>query len=213
MKDVMSGRFLAEQKEELRDSIRKQQLGLAQEWVTSMSRAAQEAVVGCPEFESARVVGCYIAMPAEVQTDAILSRCWLEGKRVCVPAFDGNAGQYRLSVVRRESRMVKGSMGIGEPVEKKWVSFEELDMIVVPALAFDRDGHRLGHGGGHYDRLMATGRKGGVVGGGRRGPFRLGLVFEFQVIECVPVGGKDVPMDAVVTEKREIIRSVRDASL
>jgi 5-formyltetrahydrofolate cyclo-ligase len=82
-------------------------------------------------------------------------------------------------------------MGIPEPARPEWV--EAVDAIVVPGLAFDAGGGRLGHGGGHYDAMLAA------LG---PGPARIGAAFDCQVVGNVPTGPRDERMDAVVTETR-----------
>jgi 5-formyltetrahydrofolate cyclo-ligase len=76
------------------------------------------------------------------------------------------------------------------------VSIETVDLAVVPGIAFDLRGGRLGHGGGHIDRMLGA--------DALRGPFAAGLAFECQIFECLPMGIHDRPMQAVVTETRTI---------
>ena len=88
----------------------------------------------------------------------------------------------------------EGRFGILEPVEKRWIGSDGLDLVVVPGMAFGLSCGRVGYGGGYYDRILKA----------RPGVFKAALAFEFQVFEKVPNNDLDVSMDAVFTETRII---------
>jgi 5-formyltetrahydrofolate cyclo-ligase len=142
------------------------------------------------------MVCCYLAVGPEVQTDRIIEACWRQGKKVCVPAFKSDTHSYELAGWEEGAATVAGPMGISEPATRTWVSIDSVDLMIVPGTAFDRHGGRLGRGGGHYDAIMR--RKTG------RSPFSIGLAFELQLLERVPVNDQDVKVDAVVTETKTI---------
>jgi 5-formyltetrahydrofolate cyclo-ligase len=135
-------------------------------------------------------------MQGEVRTDAIIEQCWQENKRVCVPAYRAETNHYDFVTLDRDAPMVVGPARILEPEAKQWIPADEVDLALVPGVAFDSLGGRLGHGGGHYDRILGRVRSGT--------PFTAGLAFEFQVYDRVPTNESDVRMDVVVTEKRVI---------
>ena len=92
---------------------------------------------------------------------------------------------------RTTSYMRLNRYTVGDPVpEHKRAGLTDLDVLVVPALAFDRTGGRLGHGGGHYDRML-----------GSWAGLKVGISFDFQVFDVVPMGSQDIPVDMVITEK------------
>jgi 5-formyltetrahydrofolate cyclo-ligase len=155
------------------------------------SAAAQARLCAMPEFARARRVACYLAAPGEVGTDAILRACFENGKEVAVPARRGAPADYGLCRLAPDVPLRAGALGIAEPARPDWVNAADMDVIVVPGVAFDAAGRRLGHGLGCYDRLLAD--------AGRA--FKAGLAFEWQVVPAVPAGGHDVAMDAVVTER------------
>lgn len=144
-------------------------------------------------FTEASVFGCYLAMAAEVRTEVLVEECWRAGRTVAVPAWDRVAGRYRMALLGRDAPVCCGKMGVQEPAMPDWV--DAVDVIVVPGLAFDPSGARLGHGGGHYDRILAA------LG---RVPVRIGVAFDFQVVDRVPADERDESVDAVVTEKRSL---------
>jgi 5-formyltetrahydrofolate cyclo-ligase len=142
-------------------------------------------------FAAASVVGCYQAVGAEVRMDLLIAVCGAEGKTLAVPAWRVGSGAYRLARIDGRTDLAPGRMGILEPVRPEWL--DTVDLIVVPGLAFDECGGRLGHGGGHYDAMLAA---------LWNGPVRVGAAFDFQVVGRVPTDRGDERMDAVVTETR-----------
>ena len=179
-------------KEEIRNSIREERAKLTKGWVKDNSWRAQQLLVGLPEFKKAKRVCCYLAAPDEVETDMIIEMCWTDGKKVCVPTFRKEMNQYGLSDLCKDTNLVKGKFGIMEPAEPEWLGLDNVDFIIVPGLAFDAFGGRLGHGGGYYDRILK---------GIDREVFKAGLAFDYQIYERVPMSANDVGMDIVVTEK------------
>ena len=163
---------------------------LAFEWMAEASVRAQERVLAMPEFQSAQTVALYRARPREVATDLLIAACRAAKKDVLLPAWAKDRDAYGFVRWPEESPLRPGHYGIEEPVELRWVPGAQVDFAVVTALSFDPYGFRLGHGGGHFDRLLAD-----TAG------FKLCLAFECQKVTAVPTDSHDVPVDAVVTEK------------
>ncbi|MFH0954009.1 MAG: 5-formyltetrahydrofolate cyclo-ligase [Verrucomicrobiota bacterium] len=184
---VVSG---TESKAVLRARVRAARRALSPAAVDAASRKIAELVISLPEFSRARAVGCYLALPHEVQTADLIARCRRAGKKTCVPAFDAAARGYVWAWLDEEEPVVKGPSGIPQPETVRKALPADLDLMMVPAVAFDRTGRRLGHGGGHYDRLLA-----------RCPGFKVGVAFEVQVVEEVPSRPHDVAVDVVVTER------------
>ena len=182
-------------KEEIRRAVREERGGLDAEWVRNASLTAQRLTVELPEFRDASVVGCYMAMATEVQTELVIEQAHMNGKTLCVPAQCPETKTYRLAVVREDSAMVAGYMGIMEPDRKEWIPVTDVDCVVVAGLGFDAAGGRVGYGGGNYDRILAPVAEVAAC-------FRVGLAFEFQLFDRVPVNDTDVLMDVVVTEMK-----------
>lgn len=176
-------------KHEVREFIKRRRGELSADWLALNGDSAEGNFLEMSTFQSASVVACYIAIYGEVATDRIISRCWDEGKTVCVPAYERHSKKYDLAVMARNQNMTIGHMGISEPTDPEWISVEKVDLMVVPGLAFDRRGGRVGYGGGYYDRLLK-----GMSG------VSAGLAFGFQVMDDVPVEEHDIRLDMVVTE-------------
>jgi 5-formyltetrahydrofolate cyclo-ligase len=177
----------------IRDAIRARRRTLDPAWAAAAGAAAQARVTALPEFAAARTVLCYLAMAGEAGTAAILEAAWKAGKRVYVPAYDAGGRTYAPAELGPAAQVRAGHWNVPEPAEPRWMAAAGADLAVVPGLAFDRDGGRIGHGAGHYDRLLAR----------WAGPrcFKVGFGFEFQIVAAAPLEAHDVRMDAVATEQ------------
>lgn len=167
------------------------------------SGAACEALIALPEFRDARSVMLYSPIPGEVDCVAAALSAWQDEKTVLLPKVSPT--QRHMIAVRCTSlddEMDVGAFGIREPAEGEPWPAEDLDFIVVPALAYDRKGFRLGRGGGFYDRFLAQ--------PGMRAA-TCGLAFSEQVVEEVPVETHDHPIEILVTD-REVLRFDRRCS-
>ncbi len=157
------------------------------------ARAIQRAVLRLPEWEAARCVCLYLARPVEADTRRLLAACRRANQRVLVPAFRAAAGAYGLAWLGPRARLAPGRGGVAEPVRPRWAPrAARADLAVVPGLAFDCAGGRLGYGRGHYDRLLAAPTL--------RGALKVGLAFAGQIVSRVPMGPRDVRLDVIVTE-------------
>ncbi len=145
-------------------------------------------------------VGIYRSTASEPATEALLADLLARGAQVAVPVKRGV--EYGWGWVGADTRWEKGPHGIWEPAEFREASSKELRVIVVPGVAFDAQGGRLGHGRGHFDRLLA-----------QSGALLVGLCFENRLVEAVPLEPHDVRMDVVATEKRMIFAPAAAAKL
>ncbi|MBN2290557.1 MAG: 5-formyltetrahydrofolate cyclo-ligase [Candidatus Glassbacteria bacterium] len=134
--------------------------------------------------------------PGEVDTRRLIGDALASGRRVCVPLVGQGRPDLEVVEISGLDNLVAGRYGILEPPPGSYspVGPGEWDLAVVPGVAFDRRGHRLGFGKGYYDRVLA----------GRRAP-ALAPAYGFQVVEPLPVLPHDVPVDLVVTESETIV--------
>lgn len=148
-----------------------------------------------PWYVGARNIAAYIAADGEIDPALLVQRALREGKRVYLPRLlAGNRlafGEYRLG-----DRMRRNRFGIPEPVDARAVALEDLDVVLLPLVAFDRRGNRLGMGGGFYDRTFARLRR----GRGRK-PALVGLAHGFQQVAVLPRQPWDVPLGGILTER------------
>jgi 5-formyltetrahydrofolate cyclo-ligase len=154
-----------------------------------------EAVASSAEFAGAEAVLGYASFGNELPTDPTMEAVLSAGKRLLLPYVDGQ--RLCAAEVASIADLAPGYRGIREPVARKPVDLTVAEIVLVPGVAFDERGGRLGYGGGFYDGLLSE-----IP---REIP-RVGLCFEQQVVEDVPVGDADEPVDIVITEARLIRR-------
>jgi 5-formyltetrahydrofolate cyclo-ligase len=154
---------------------------------------AQARLMALSVMKTASVVGLYMALPGEVDLSDLADSLVSTGRAVCVPAFDPECGGYALASVLPTTRYIEAPFGLREPKDPEWVDPASLSCVVVPGVAFDETGHRVGHGGGHYDRMLAD-----------TSAVKVGVAFDFQVFDVVPFELHDVVMDIVVTPTRTV---------
>jgi 5-formyltetrahydrofolate cyclo-ligase len=174
---------------------------LSIEEVMTRSEQIKKRLFGLPEFAKAKTIAFYVAKKGsgEVETEGMIKESLVAGKRVLVPVVDKAARKILFSELRDyDSELAPGAFGILEPKPscRRLVSIRESDLVIVPALAFDLKGHRLGHGGGYYDRLLRE-----LASAKPSTPF-VGLAYEMQVVDSLPKTLWDVPVNILVTEKR-----------
>ncbi len=158
---------------------------LGPEEITRRSRSVQETALKSSFFNSAKSMGAYFAFGSEVRTDLILGEAKKLGKQVALPSIEGDKIVfYEMSAAKY---LVKGRFGIMEPLP--YGKITELDLIIVPGIAFDSTGYRLGYGKGYYDRFLLEHQT-----------FSVGLAYSFQLVERLPHGRQDMKLDAVATE-------------
>lgn len=135
----------------------------------------------------------YHSLPDELDTVNFL-RKWKDKKRFFLPRVNG----VNLDLLPYdENTLQEGYKHIMEPSGDDAFSLEKIEMIVVPGVAFDRSGRRLGRGKGFYDRLLAD-----------TSAVKIGICYEFQLVDELPAEKHDIPMDIVITEKTTIINKI-----
>lgn len=145
-----------------------------------------------------KAVLVYVPFRSEADTWPIIRALWQDGVPVAAPKADKPSGTLALYRIECEQDLKPGAWGIPEPDPEMCpaVGLGEIGAVIVPGLAFDRTGGRLGYGAGFYDRLFGRYREEGRVL-----PFTIGFAFACQVVSRVPMGPHDVPVDRVVTEE------------
>ncbi len=179
-------------KSTLRAILRQRRARLGPVVLRAASDRIQRAILRLPEWRQARRVCLYLALPGEPRTARLLRACRESGRMVLIPAYNPAARRYMPARLDPDTVVRPGRGSVPEPVRPRWAPRLAVDLVIVPGLAFDRSGRRLGRGGGHYDRLLA--------GRALRGAFKIGLALEAQVAPRVPAERHDVAMDAVATE-------------
>ena len=174
-----------EEKRAFRRRIRELAEEYDERWRREASQHIWEQVEQLPQFSRARTVALYWSLPDEVETPFFVRR-WCGPKRILLPEVRGE------ELVFREydpfAGVVPGAFGIGESRGKECLA-EEIDLIIVPGVAFDRRGGRMGRGKGFYDRFLS-----GCAA------YKVGVCFSYQRVEAIPCEEHDIRMDIVVSD-------------
>jgi 5-formyltetrahydrofolate cyclo-ligase len=177
----------------LRSRLLTVRAGLAAPFREEASTEISRLVLTLPEVQAARALLAYAAFGSEVDLDDVLRTLMARGAGVFLPWVDG--ADLQVARVRDlEADLAPGWRGVREPrvSDRLPARPDRVQVALVPGVAFDREGHRLGYGGGHFDRLLARLRPGTP---------KIGVAFAVQVLDRVPAVAHDVPVDVLVTEE------------
>lgn len=177
-------------KNELRQQLKEKRRGIATSDHTEKSKKIGALLENLNEYKDAQRVLFYVSRPEEVNTHELIKDALSAGKNVFVPKTVKDV--VVICPLYDFEELELGEYGILEPCTS--TETEELirmDLIVIPGVGFDLQGHRLGHGKGHYDRLLKETRG-----------YKVGLAFEEQLVPELPHEEHDVPVDALITDKK-----------
>ena len=175
-------------KQTLRKQIREAKRSVPFSEKERRSAAIMHQVEQLPRFLEAKVVLLYWSMVDEVQTHDFVNR-WYRQKTLLLPCVDGDDLLLR-QYTGPECLKAGEQFGIGEPTGPVYTQVDQVEMLVVPGVAFDRKGNRMGRGRGFYDRLLKS----------TPNAYKVGVAFDFQMLDDIPMEPFDVPMDDVITE-------------
>lgn len=182
-------------KSELRLKALRSRRALPPEKLEDLSRAVRNRLENLPCYLEAKVVASYVAKSDEVRTQGIIESALASGKRVMVPRTDPATQRLSFAQIQSLSELSLGAFGVLEPAPgAKPAALSEADVVLVPVVAWDDRGHRLGYGRGYFDRELKS--KGKAVS--------VGLALESQRFDSVPQSAEDVPLEAIVTEGRTL---------
>lgn len=173
--------------------MRAQLRGLLAGQRAARSAAAARHLLASVAWRDARTVAVFLSMPDEIDTTTLVEAAWSSGRRVLAPRVDPASRSLALVPIHGWTDCLPGFRGILEPITGGAAELATIDLMLVPGLAFDVHGGRLGQGGGYYDRLLA------------RPDARVrtcGLAFEFQVVPAVPSEPHDRRVDLLATDAR-----------
>jgi 5-formyltetrahydrofolate cyclo-ligase len=186
---------VAEEKAALRARLRAARAEIPSSERADAAGRVAERLLSLDAVRGARTLLVFYAFGSEVGTRDLMARLLEEGRRVLLPYMDAEG--IAAAEVRSGDALVETTYGPKEPSRRVAVDPTEIDVVVVPGLAFDREGYRVGYGGGAYDRYLTRLRSNAT---------KVGIVFHVQVVERVPRGPGDQPVDLVVTEREVISR-------
>ncbi len=190
--------MIHKRKKELRKKVQELRDALDPEQRKLLSARVAENLWRVPEFAAAKTVLFFISFRSEVDTLPIIRRALDEGKVVCVPCTnDGDKSMVASRILDLQQDLAPGNYDILEPKCDclRPVSPEEIDVVLMPGVAFDLSGGRLGYGGGYYDRFLEKCSPRCRL---------IAVAFELQIVEHVPCADHDARIHNIVTEKRVI---------
>lgn len=182
---------VADRKRQLRTRMRAALAGLSPEARTRDSARLAARLPASPGWTAAGTVLGYVALPSEPDLGEALLALRRRGTTVALPKWDPGMGEYRPAVWAEGEPLVPGPFGVPEPGASSGpaLDWERLDLVLVPGLAFDHRGRRLGRGRGFYDRLLARARN----------ARRWGVAFDLQVVDAVPTEPPDINVHVLAT--------------
>jgi len=180
-----------ETKTQLRARLRRRRRALTPQQQGTASRATLNYLEQLPDWPSRRHIGLYLSADGELSPHDIATHCRSLGRQLYLPRITGH-GQMAFVHWAAHSTLTPNRFGIAEPpAQAAKRNCSDLDLVFLPVVGWDRAGHRLGMGGGYYDRLLATGT----------GALRVGLAHSVQEVPQVPTEEWDISLDFVLTEE------------
>ena len=173
-------------KKVLRKNIREQKRAMTSEQIEAASQKLVEQFLALEAYRQAKTLYGYLPYNQEVRTVPILAQALADGKRVAVPKIYGD--EMRFIYLTDLNQVEAGYAGIPEPIADEPIADDPTALVLMPGLAFDKDGHRIGYGGGFYDKFLNAEPNHPTVA----------LCYAFQMVEELPTEEFDVPVDCVL---------------
>lgn len=170
-------------KKELRRMLRQQKQYSAADASAVISRLKEN-----PYFQQARILLLYSALPDEVPTQTLLDGLIAEGKTILLPRVTSDT-EMELRRYTGTDDLQAGAFGILEPTGERFTDYETIEVAVVPGMAFDIHGHRLGRGKGYYDRFLTK----------IPHAYKIGICYPSRLLDLVPTDDNDILMDEVIS--------------
>ena len=170
----------------LRKQIREKKRAMTEQQIVDASRRLGELFLACDAYKQAKTIYGYLPYNQEVRTVPMLEQALRDGKEVAVPKVIGD--EMRFIYMTDLSMVEKGYAGIPEPVAEGPVADDPTALVLMPGLAFDPQGHRIGYGGGFYDRFLAAEPTHPTVA----------LCYDFQMLPVLETEEFDIPVDCVL---------------
>ena len=179
-------------KNQIKESILEKRNLLTNEEISEKSRRIEDNLFNLSQFKKSKIVMFFASFSAEVNTHGMIKKS-LKEKIVAVPKVVQHEIEPSL-IIDFDSLVKSGKFGILEPIEVMKIAYKNIDLVLVPGAAFDKKGHRIGYGFGYYDKFLKKVPK----------AVKIGLCYDFQVVDKIPKEEHDVPVDYIVTEERII---------
>ncbi len=194
---ILNEKDIQYKKNIIRKLIRKKRDKLTETEVKEKSRQIEKKLFDIQRVKEASIIMCYVSYAKEAATHSMIKHLIASGKKAAVPLVCKDRRKILISELRDfDKELAVGAYGILEP-KKQYIrplALEDIQVIIMPGLAFDITGGRLGYGGGYYDRLLEI----------KPNPYKIGLAYDFQLVDLLPLSLYDVKLDNIVTEQKNI---------
>lgn len=154
--------------------------------------AIRERLFRLPEFRKAGIILFYVSVRGEVRTDRMISESLRKGKKILVPFPKPKEKELLISEIHDLNELQPGAFGIPVPQNPKDFPLDKIDLVIIPGIAFDPAGNRIGYGIGFYDRFLKKLRKNVPL---------VALAYDFQLVSHIPTDRMDVKVHKIITEK------------
>jgi len=186
------------QKEKIRKEILKKRISLSTEDRINKSIEIFKKLESINIYNYSEIIMFYVATMSEVQTENMIKESLIKGKKIVIPIMESDTGNLVPSLLLDyDNELEKNSQGILESKKafRRLFSAEKLEVIIIPGIAFDASGNRLGRGKGYYDRFLT-----------RINPsvLKIALAYEIQMVDHIPHDKNDIPVNMIITEQRII---------
>jgi len=179
-------------KNQLKELTLSKRNSLSKEEILEKSHKIQNNLFSLKQFKKSKTIMFFVSINSEVNTHFIIKDA-LKSKIAVVPKVVHHEIEPSL-IIDFDNLVPSGKFGILEPIEAMKTAYKNIDLVLVPGIVFDKEGHRIGYGFGYYDKFLKKVPK----------AIKIGLAFDFQVIDKIPREMHDVPVDVIVTEERII---------
>ena len=173
-------------KKMIRDQIRQKKRAMTIEQIEEASARLCEQFAQTEQYRNAKTVYGYLPYNQEVRTTAMMEQVLKDGKRLALPKIYGDVMKFIW--VDDLSQVSKGYCGIPEPIHDEPLADDPTSLVLMPGMAFTKDGQRMGYGGGFYDKFL----------GSEPGHPTVALCYDFQIVDSLPTEAFDIPVDLVI---------------
>ena len=177
-------------KESVRKEYKQKRAQLSIDDKKSKSKSARNMFLQSEFYKNSRCLMVYMSFGKETETDEIIKQALLDKKILSVPVTNAQTGEMRAVIIDENTQYTVGAFGIREPVSENICPIKDIDTVLIPGIAFDKKGNRMGFGKGCYDKFLE-----GFEG------VKIGFCYDFQIAPDVPVEEYDIPMDYIICDK------------
>lgn len=176
-------------KSKLREIYKTRRREMSLEDVALKSRDACKLFLESDLYKNAKAIMLYMPLGKETDTSEIIKKSFADGKKVAFPVTDEKSGEITPCYATAETEFTKGGFSVKEPCGNDIANPTDFDVVIVPGIAFDTMGNRIGFGKGCYDKLLC-----------KTNAVRVGFCYELQICDEIPAEEFDIKMDCIITE-------------